>query len=551
MGSVTVGNSDVTSEQASEFRRVFGLSTPGYALPAGSSAAQIQAALDYLATLEADAVLVVDGGCVYQIDQPIIVDASRVSINWNGATLDCSQLPAGQIAFSILSTDVTPERRYPRNNYMSNFLIVGNVDQGRDFDATALYLSADVESASVRFKLEHFSATAFKYGVRIKNRAYFTALESFQIYRCGFCLQQDSGASDFAECVSISDGRLFNSDCLVRDLGGQRLKFSMCSFDFHGDATGTRIRADDRIFDLRNGSQVELYGCHIEWAYGDVAGQTNAPIKLQGANTRFVMFGGKIYKGHGQNPYYGSVFESDNASQWIVLDSVHMVKLGRIGNSTHNDCLVNGSNANNAGTVGRVVIRNAMPDVVTKDDLPSTISYTYGASLLRQGVEDPFAELGPRISVTGSATAVSVNSPDGGISARSNVSNKMIKIQGQGTVLISFPIVEPLIRHAWSMFLEASLAVGSFTVRERHSTAVTKWNGSTLVTAADTRNSYSGVTHSVTGGSAGWNRVSWKDTASITVQSPRMNNDVFAIEINTASLTSGAIYISDFGYGLM
>lgn len=118
-------------------------------------------------------------------------------------------------------------------------------------------------------------------------------------------------------------------------------------------------------------------------------------------------------------------------------------------------------------------------------------------------------------------------------------------------MLISFPVVEPLIRHAWSMFLEASLAVGSFTVRERHSTAVTKWSGSTLVVAADTRAGYSSATKTVTGGTAGWQRASWKDVYADTGISPRMNNDVFAIEINTASLTSGAIYISDFGYGLM
>lgn len=211
--SVLIGDRAPSAEQAAEFRRVFGLSTPGYALPAGSSAAQIQAALDYLTTLDADATLVADGGVVYQIDQPIIVDASRVSINWNGSTLDCSQLPAGQIAFSILSNDITPERKYPRNNYMSNFLLHGDEDDERDFDATGIYISADAPTASVRFKIENFSIRYFKFALRLKSRAYFTALEDFQVYRCKFCFQQDAGAEDFADLIPCS--RAANSSRVV------------------------------------------------------------------------------------------------------------------------------------------------------------------------------------------------------------------------------------------------------------------------------------------------------------------------------------------------
>lgn len=550
MATVTKNGKALSLADKRKFREIFGLANPGFTFHGGKTATDLQSALNYLSTLNGDAVLVADGGEVYNFDKPIVIDASRVSINWNGSTLNFAGLPAGSVAISILSSDATSERKYPRNNYMENFLIEGG-PTSRDFDATAVYISADTESASCRFNIRHGSIRNFKNTLRLKNRAYFTTFDNVEFYRAGVCIQQDSGAEDFAECVAFNKCRFFNSDCLIRDLGGQRMKFYSCSFDFHGDATGNRITPEDRIFDLRNGAQVELHGCHLEWAYGNHPGQVNHPINLVGANTRFVMFGGKMYNANNKNPFYPAMFKSDNASQWIILDSVHFYGLGRIGAPEHNDVLVDGSDNNNAGVIGRVVVRNAMPNIVDKNDLPSTLALTYGASLLRQGVEDPFTELGPRISVTGGAVAVSVNSPDAGVSARSSASHKMIKITGQGKVYISFPIVEPLIRHAWSTFVEASQASGSVTVRERHSTFVTKWNGSTQVVANDPRAAYSGITHTIAGATSGWKRVSWKDVTSSSVISPRMNNDVFAIEIDTAGLTSGAIYISDFGYGLM
>lgn len=550
MANITRGGRPISSADRQKFREFFGLVTPGYTFHGGKTAADLQGALNYLATLSGDATLVADGGETYTFNSGLVIDASRVSINWNGSTLNFAGLPAGSIAFSILSDNDTDGRKYSRNNYMENFLIEGG-PAARDFDATAFYISADTPTASCRFNIRHGSIRNFKYGVRLKNRAYFSTFDNVEIYRCGITVQQDSGAVDFAECVSFKKCRFYNSDCLIRDLGGQRMKFDACSFDFHGDATGNRITADDRLFDLRYGAQVELHGCHLEWAYGNHPGQVNHPISLIGANTRFVMFGGKMYNANNKNPFYPATFKSDNASQWILLEGVHFVGLGRIGAPEHNDVLVDGSNLNNAGIIGRVVVRNAIPNIVDKNDFPSTLALTWGASLLRQGVEDPFSELSPRISVTGTATAVSANSPDGGISARSSASHKMIKITGQGKVYISFPIVEPLIRHAWSMFIEASQAAGNVTVRERHSTFVTKWNGSTQVVANDTRAAYSGLTHAITGGGVGWKRVSWKDVSTNSGISPRMNNDVFAIEIDTAGMTSGAIYISDFGYGLM
>lgn len=511
---------------------------------------EIQAANDWLAA-NGGGIITLAQGSTYIVDTPIVIDANLVSIYGNGATLDATTLPSGSNALHLRSIGDSTDLKYPRNQSFRDFILRGNSVQSRDFDVTGIYVSANIPTANVRCWLERIQVQHFKYGVRLQNRCYFLRGYGIEVFRCKFALYQDSPASDFAENVTFFGSTFGNSDCILKDVAGQRWRFFGCSFDYHGDATGGRITADDRLFDLRSGSVVECHGCHFEWGYGDVAGQTNSPFKLQNANTRLIINKGVIYKTGGQSPYYSSVMEMDNSSQWIVVDNCKFVNLGR-SDVTHDDCLVNGSNISHTGTSGRLVIRNTMPDVVDKTDLPSTGSYTWGSSLLRSGPDDPYSELIHRISVTGtSVVANTAGATDGSVTAR-NSTGKMIKITGQGKVLISFPVYEPLVRHAWSLFLNSSQAVGTITVKERHSTAVLKWDGTTLATTADARAQYASATKTITaGGTNQFERVSWKDCYGDTTINPRMNNQVFAIEIDTSLMTSGSLYLDDVGFTLM
>ena len=511
---------------------------------------EIMAAQEWLKARSPDGVVELAVGKTYTISQPIEIDTQFISVSGRGATLDISAITSGA-AITLGASEGVAGSRFGRQSAFSGLNIMGNPTLGRDSQQIAIRAHSDIPYASVRSVIENVRIRYAKQGVVIGSRAYMLKMRAVSISVTKFCVQQEAGGVDFAEGVSLIDCVLFNSDCLLQDLSGQRWRMYGSHLDYFGDGTGSRITADDALLDLRDSSSVEMYGTHMEWNYGDYAGQTNSPIRMAGNNVRLIIVGGVCMKYGGQNPYYAATVSSNNISQVFSARDLKAVRLGRVGNATHDDCLVAGASANHTGDGAKVIIDNLMPAGAATSDLPSIPAYYYRGSYLRSGVDDPYAELTHRISVTGTAVVVSANSPDGGVAAR-NSTGKMLKITGQGKVLISFPVYAPMRRHAWSLFTNASAAVGSVTVKERHSTFVQKWDGTTQAIAADARAGYGGATKTITGGGANqWDRVSWKDTTIDNLITPRMNNTVFAIEIDTTGMTSGALYIDDAGYSLM
>lgn len=515
---------------------------------------EIMAAQSWILARASGGVINLSPGQAYSITDTLTIDTQRIGIEGNLATLNAPNLSAGKTALYLtnLSGDVPSGEQFPGVKKISNLRLVGNTATSRDYDAIAIRANTDIAPLSVRVLLENINAHSFGKILSIGSRAYFVRGVGCEFYRAKFALFQESGAVDFAENVVFSSSTFFNSDCLLKDIGGQRWRFFGCSFDFHGDATGTRVTADDYIFDLQAGAGVELFGCHLEWAYGDAAGQTNSPIRLTGANTRFLMSGGRVYKGGGQAPLYPSLVSSNNQSQIITFNDVTFVKQGRSTEPLHDDALVTGSSAAHTGECGRVVVNNAMVLGTAPSDIPSVAGYTYNASQLRNGVDDPHLELAPRIAVTGSCViANTATATDGSVTAR-GAAGKMLKITGQGKVILSFPIQAWGRRHAWSFFLNGGGAVGSVAIRERHSTVVQKWDGaSTTTTSADTRNAYASITHTMTLAVNQWDRISWKNCNSSMSTSPRQNNAFFAVEIDTTLMSSGALYLDDAAFSLM
>ncbi len=516
---------------------------------------EIMMAQDWLKARSPDGVINLATGQKYTISAPIEIDTQFIGVYGNASRFDISAIGAGLAAVTLGASAgnsaADPDDKYGRPSEFSGITLIGNPQLGRDSQQIAIRAHTSVAGASVRAVIERVRIRHAHRGVVVGSRAYALKLRSVAISSTKFCVQQEAAAVDFAEGVTLLDCLLFNSDCLLQDLGGQRWRMYGGHLDYFGDGTGGRITADDRLLDLRAGARAELYGVHCEWSYGDVAEQTNCPVKLTDATTKFQMLGGVFMKFDGQNPYYQWPIETTNAAQTVVMRDVVCVRQGRTTQITRDDCMVGGSNSSHTGVVGRVVLQNLMPAGVTTSDLPSVGAYAWGASMLRSGVDDPYVELVHRIALTGTAAIASANSPDGSVTAR-NATGKMLKITGQGKVIISFDNYEALRRHAWALFTNASAATGTITIKERHSTAVQKWDGTTLTTTADARAGYGAQTRTITGGGTNqWERTSWKDCNTDNYITPRMNNCVWAVEIDTTAMTGGALYVDDFALGLM
>lgn len=524
-----------------------------YEVAAGSGEQEIMAAQDWIKARAEFGVLKLSSKLNYTITDTVVLDSQRISIEGNNAKWVASGFLTEKPILRLDNT-LSIADSFVGMRKISNLHIHGgipDVGDSRDNFATGIYSHSATTSASIRVLLDTVTVQGCGKGIALGSRTYFLRGIGVEVFRCKFGLIQEAGASDFAENVTFIGGTIFNSDCLLKDLGGQRFKFYGTSFDFFGDPTGNRVTSDDMLLDLRAGSEVEMFGCHLEFNYGGTAGQTNAPITLVGANTKFSMFGGKIYNGGTQNPLWPHLIKTESSAQVVNLDNVQLRHIGRTGNATHDDSLVGGTSTDNNGVSAQVNARHLRVVGVDKNDLPAVLGYTWGSQFLRNGVDDPHTELVSRITVTGTAAISKVTGTENGVTPRNGIGS-MLKITGAGKVIISLPVYEVKRRHAWSMFLNALVAVGTITVRERHSTVNQKWDGSTgLTVAADTRNSYTNTTVTLTTGANAWNRTSWKDVVTDTVLVPRMNCSVFAIEIDTTLMSSGSLYLDDVGFALM
>lgn len=489
----------------------------------------------------------------YTLSEPIVFDAQRISVKGNHAKLISAGFKDPARLVTLTNTLSLADRFVGMTTY-SNLHIIGKNTEAngnsRDGLDTGIYAHTDTVGASVRALMIGVTVQGCHKGIALGSRSYFTSGIGVESFRNKFGLYQEAGSQDFAENSAWFRCTFGNNDCHLRDDSGQRWKFYGTSFDFFGDPTGYRVTPDDMSLDLRAGAEFEMFGGHHEFHYGDHDGQTNSPFRLTGSNTKFAMWGGKIYNGGSQNPLWAHVFSTNNASQVVSLDGTQLYKLGRTGNALHDDALVGGSLANNNGVCAAVSLRNIRTVGVDKNDLPSVPAHTSGGQFLRNGVDDPYTELISRIACTGAA-AVSKVSTENGVSPRNGIGS-MIKITGKGKVLISFPVYEPMRRHTWAMFFNALTATGTVTIKERHSTVNQRWDGaSSLLMAADPRNAYSGVTATLPTGANEWRRTSWKDVATNTILVPRMNCALFAIEIDTSGMTGGALYLDDVAFGLM
>ena len=527
-----------------------------YHVASGGGEQEIMQAQEWIRSRFSSGTITLDPNGTYTITDTINLETGIVGIDGRRAKFNCSTLGLDKVA--ILANNTTNDvsqggEQFPHDSFINDLRINGRVGvNGRNFQATAIRLNTDVVSSSVRMNLNRVHIDGFGTGVSIGSRAYFTRGFGLSVKTCGTALLFESGVLDFSENVAFYGGQFYNSDCIVKSLAGHRFSMYGVSLDYHGDKFGSRITPNDRILDLRAGTMAELYGCHIEFEYGHHAGQNLEPINLVGANTKLIMIGG--FLGTPRNtrqPNYSAPIKSDNSSQEIIIRDVRLLNLGRNNQPTLNDELVSGSTADGNGVIGHIVTSNLMSHEFALKDFPTAVSMTNtpGGNNQRNGIDDPFGELSKRTVVSGGVTISRATSPDSGVSSRNNLGSMMkITATAAGKAVISLPVLDPSRRRVWGFFINASQATGgNITVRQRDSTVVQRWDGNSGITvAADTRNSYSNTTKTITvGGANQFELVSWKDTHSNPIWSTRMSNDFIAVEIDFPTGVTGSIYLDD------
>lgn len=474
-------------------------------------------------------------------DPSINIDSTYIDLHFNRSKHNLTACADGFEAFKFASTVVGNQNTYAQRGIYDPWIFTDNDGALADSGPIAFRFNATTASTSNRLQIYRARLKGLKHGISIGSRSYFVRMYNPHITRCRHALYQSSSPSDFAEMVTAEGGVFDDNYSHLTDVGGQIWRFKNCSFDYH---TGY-------MFDLSAGAKVFGDDVHGEWKYGEEVGETNSPIRLQGANTSVQLDGGSVlvYVGAGQNPYYASTVSANNSSQKVILKLAKASKLGRLTDTTGYDALVTTS-----GGVSCKVLFEAQADGNATSDVPAMTLVCEGGGVigqLRNGEDDIYNELVHRIAVTGTAAVTRVTVDENGVT-RKNGKN-MMKITGVGKVLIAFPQTDGARRHAWSFFTNPAFITGSVTIKERQTAYSAKFDGTTVTWAADTRGAqYSATTVTVSAGTNVWTRQSWKSCNTSFTPSQRQNAaGSILVEIDTASMSAGAIYLSHAGFDLL
>jgi hypothetical protein len=515
-------------------------------VPEFRTSAAIKRAHD-LAVAAGGGYVVLEPGVTYTWSTAVTWEASIVGLIGNNAILDNSSQDASAVT-SLLLTSTKGD--YPSVMEFRDFSFIGDATTARDSLQTAIRCHTVTANSDVRVMLRNVRVQYQYTCLSIGSGAFLTRGIGCEFSRSKFGIQQESGATNFAENCVFVQGTIFNNDCHVKLNAGQRIKFYGTSFDYHGTQDGSRITSDDRAFYLSSGAHVSLTDCHIESNYGFYATQTNEWIHMNSTGDVFTMDRGVwYYAGTGNAPYLAAWLKSNAVFQRARFRGVGFRGVGRVASATtHDDCFAIGSETtHNTGSGGSVIMEDCYSVNNAFTDLPAVVGYRSTMSWTRDGVGDPYLELSYKVTTTGTI-AISNVTTDSPVSAR-NGAGKMIKLTGAGVLSIAVPAPLSQKLYPWAIFMNRSQASGTITVKENYTSFGLKADGTF---AADTRGAFASTnTKSLTGGGTNqWDRVSWKDVRGDTTLSARMGgmyNAFFLIEIDTSSMT-GSLYIDDFAY---
>lgn len=498
------------------------------------------------------------------------IDTAYINFFGNRATVDIRALGNNKIGFHLYSSVALHSATYNQmNRTFEDVLIVGGDYNSQPYlnstGVTAMLFHSDpgatgdptygVKQTSVRVQVERVHIHSCLKAQSFKSVSYCVRTRDSHIIRNRFGLFNENNPIDYAEKNVWEDVVFAENYCHLYDNGTpinpQVWSFTNCQFDYYYGGYNIYL----------NGAKAYFTSCHTEWNYGANGGETNYPFYLTGANAGIWWRGGTmVYSGAGQNPNWVAPFRMDNGAQYIDVTLDKCAGLGRLSNTSSYNSWVDAI----GGTNGKVAIR-VDPEGATLTAVPSmtVMSDSGQGGQLAHGITSIYTnELINHIVASGTAVVAQVAANENGVTRKAT--QPMMKITGQGKVLINFPNTSPGRRHAWQFFTATSTATsifaGSVTIKARREGCAIRLDGtasanSTTGVSLVTDNraaSYSPNTTTISSANATWVRRSWADHDTTFPPAPRLSNSlVIPVEIDTTNMTAGAIYISHAGYDII
>ena len=457
-------------------------------------------------------------------------------------------------------TKMTRWKRVIRNGMLLNdpAKYVGT-DDGVDL------LNFDVPGAvgsspdSNRVYIERLVVVGGRRNVTWKSASYFTKFFGCEFVRAYQCFDSLTGSVDFAEQIEFDT-------CLA---GENRVVWGPCAslagqiYNFRGGS----IDYNDRISNTDNGTRVYLHDkTHIEWIYGNSAGQTLEPFKMSGAEGYFGGSCSMIYTGTNA-PNYISMCVSDNSTNQFNFEVFSARNIGRTADRKSLD-----SFHRNLGGVGAQVCVKMWSPSQKPYDFPAmtTVSEAAGSyGMIRGGIGAPGPGLIHIIGKSGTAVAVSeLNITDNGVNRKStsaeagSVAQPMLRFQNStpGTAAkyyICFPKYERGAKAAWSAFFNTfAITAGSVVIKERRNGPAAVFDGTSVTFAypSDGANYHPGTITLTSASSVNgddWNRYDYRDTATAAAGGAQVQvrHDMTFLDIVEIDMTNatGFLYMSFIG----
>ncbi len=560
----------------------------------------------------------------------VVVDVSKVGIQFNGALIDVSGWYGADVGSSTTGTVIKVTGTTLGHNFgvyqqirrIENGHCVGSPTTATskaygpvmfEFDTPTALPGQD--STTANCILENMYVIGFFRGAAYGRDCYFVRWNKSFIARCY------SGIYTSPNVPTDPSGSLRNA--------GERNHFSQCVVAENRvavDSTNwgmwycfsdnSSIDYNQQLFNLDLGSNIFLNDVHIEFSYGNgsLTGGTNettVPIFIRGANTgvhgrhvNFVWSGkvGSVWV----DPQFVAFADMDNGSQQLDLEFSFCSGIGRHDSPTSYDSFVKVSDSFTGG-LPHVRLRFA-PNGIDVTSMPTngTVCEAYGSSgMFVNGISWPHGQLlnstkyyglgtaGPQDVSAGengvplktagkniwkfqnnnpglgtwawsgahtgnatigtitctfgaiynlvfsSATAYTVYKADGSTLAAGTVgtvfnsgglsftvtaggtpavSGDKIQITAGSMYFVTIPRGPQGSRMAWSLFTNATAtgASGSVVIKEMYSGAAFAFDGQNpvLVRSTALADGYTSAGVTITAGTSGWNRTSWKEQAN-------------------------------------
>ena len=490
---------------------------------------------------------------VYTPITPVNVDVTLVGIKAGRARFNISGIADNVFWLNLYCGMVTNNDTV--EPIVDNLLTYENLHIYGDFAVNAggttgpcgIRFNSTLASATIRVQFHRLKIRKCWIALSYYNRCPFIRIRDFHIRQNGKGLVQEAGPTDYTELNTFETGIFDGNDLHISTPGGGYWRFSHTSFDYPWKQT----------FEILFGAKLILENCHIEFNYGQTAGQTQTPITMGDQNSSFIMHGGTIaYAGTGQNPYWSSLITSSHSSHQIDIDCDISYRLGRLTDTAGYDAWVL---AANSSAFPRVRIKampfdNGLSHAPAMSFVNDFSASTGMGGILRQGIESPLSELAHRMQYTAGVTVTQVVADENGMTLPN--AHPVLRFENTTGLTeklwITFPVYEPSRRHAWMLFTNMVAAGGSFTVREKQGGFGHKYDGSTFTLVPDARTNYSANTITATGGSSNsWVRRSWKDCNTQSNPNARqMIAEVITIEFDLSLLT-GYAYVGKFSYDII